>query len=180
MFLGVGPDADLDDVRVAYRERIRVAHPDAGGDPRLAADLGAAFELLRARLAAGEPLPAGTVPSAPQPAEGRATGPVDTVEVACDGDTLFVTAPPHETFQLLLEAAATLGGIGHVDRHLGLLEVIVRFEGGPSCSVLFTLQGRAFGTDVFCTMESIEAASTPSIGPVMEALLDAFSRPVGT
>jgi hypothetical protein len=59
-----------------------------------------------------------------------------------------------------------------VDRNLGILEVIVRFEGGPSCSVLMTLQGRAFGTDVFISMESIEADPTPALAPVLVALLE--------
>ena len=86
-------------------------------------------------------------------------------------------APASEAFALLLDAAAGIGGIGYVDRRLGILEVIVRFEGGPSCSVLITLQGRAFGTDAFCTMESIEAAPTPPIRPVIEALLEALTQP---
>ena len=89
-----------------------------------------------------------------------------------DGDTIWIEAPPDEAYQRLLDSAATLGGIGHVDRNLGLLEVIVRFEGGPSCSVLMTLQGRAHGTDVFCEMESIEADPTPSIQPVLESLVE--------
>jgi hypothetical protein len=59
-----------------------------------------------------------------------------------------------------------------VDRNLGILEVIVRFEGGPSCSVLMTMQGRAFGTDVFISMESIEADPTPALAPVLDALLE--------
>jgi len=88
-----------------------------------------------------------------------------------DSDSIVFEAPPDETFQLLYESAACIGGIGHVDRGLGLLEVIVRFEGGPSCSVLMTLQGRAHGTEVFCEMESIEAAPTPPISPVLEALV---------
>ena len=59
---------------------------------------------------------------------------------------------------------------------LGILELIVRFEGGPSCSVLITLQGRAFGTDAFCTMDSIEAAPTPPLRPVVEALVEELRR----
>ena len=54
---------------------------------------------------------------------------------------------------------------------------MVRFEGGPTCSVLITLQGRAHHTDAFCTMESIEAAPTPPIRPVVEALVDELVHP---
>ena len=95
-----------------------------------------------------------------------------TVFAEHDGDTIWIEAPPDEAYQRLLDAAASIGGIGHVDRTLGLLEVIVRFEGGPSCSFLMTLQGRAHGTDVFCEMESIEASPTPSIVPVLDALIE--------
>ena len=103
---------------------------------------------------------------------------IDTeVSYTHDGDTIWIEAPPDEAYQLLYEAASHLGGVGHVDRGLGLLEIIVRFEGGPSCSVLFTLQGRAHGTDVFCEMESIEAAPTPPITPVLDALLGALRGP---
>ena len=83
-----------------------------------------------------------------------------------------MTVPPSEAFSILLDACAQIGGIGYVDRALGLLEVIVRFEGGPSCSVLVTMQGRAFGTDAFITMESIEADPTPPLAPVVDALLE--------
>ena len=172
--LGVSASADLDEVRTAYLSRIRVAHPDAGGDPDEAAAITAAFDLLRLELVLHGCLPGEGPTESNEPA--TPVGPIDAVEIDTDGDTIFVAAPPHETFQLLLDAAATIGGIGHVDRHLGLLEVIVRFEGGPSCSVLITLQGRAFGTDAFCTMESIEAAPTPPIAPVVEALVTAMGH----
>jgi hypothetical protein len=43
--------------------------------------------------------------------------------------------------------------------------------------VLFTLQGRAHGTDVFCEMESIEAAPTPAISPVLDSLLEVLGSP---
>jgi hypothetical protein len=114
--------------------------------------------------------PAPEPPRAPRPWE------VDSVEADADGDTIAIGAPPTEAFALLFEAAARLGGIGYVDRQLGIIEVIVRFEGGPSCSVLITLQGRAFGTDAFCTMDSIEAAPTPPLRPVVEALVEELRR----
>lgn len=38
--LGVAPDADLEQVRLAYRQLLHVAHPDRGGDPVI-------FELLQ-------------------------------------------------------------------------------------------------------------------------------------
>lgn len=180
--LGLAPGSDADEVRSRYRSLMRVTHPDLA-DPgdidatARAADLGQAFRVVRRAMAESgdgcvpEPGPASSSTGAPNAEPG--TDPPIAVE--SDGDTLHLDAPPDEAFQILLEAAAGIGGIGHVDRHLGLLEVMVRFEGGPTCSVLLTLQGRAFGTDAFCTMDSIEAASTPPIGPVMDALLAALA-----
>lgn len=48
--LGVGPNASADDIRAAYREKMRTAHPDQGGSHALAARLAAARDrLLRTR-----------------------------------------------------------------------------------------------------------------------------------
>jgi hypothetical protein len=46
--------------------------------------------------------------------------------------------------------------------------------------VLFTLQGRALGTEVFAEMESIEAAPTPPLEPVLRALADMVASGVPT
>ena len=98
--------------------------------------------------------------------------PFDLIDAqALDEDTIAVDAPPDETYAALHEAAGRIGDIAYVDRQLGILETIVRFDGGPSCSVVMTLQGRGRTTEVFSTMESIEAAPAPPIGPVIDALV---------
>ena len=181
--LGVRPGMTIDEVRVAYRDLLRVTHPDVRGSAADSASAGRETALLNdafttIRLALVDtivvpmPVPKPAGPSAQDSA--RVADSADhgaTVSIE-SGDTLMIEAPPDEAFALLLEASSRLGGIGYIDRSLGLLEVIVRFEGGPSCSVLMTLQGRAFGTDVFCTMDSIEADPTPAFEPVMAALLE--------
>jgi hypothetical protein len=191
--LGVRPGTPMDQVREAYRARVRTEHPDvigprgdrAAATARTARITGAFAVVRRAVLEGGtDTVPEPPAPAAePPPPAGTASrrGPrpweVDAVEADCDGDTVVIAAPPREAYTLLLEAGARLGGIGYVDRQLGILEIIVRFEGGPSCSVLINLQGRAFGTDAFCTMVSIEAAPTPPIRPVVEALVEELRRP---
>jgi hypothetical protein len=195
--LDLRPGATMGEVRDRYRALVRSAHPDlvdteaerAAATAATARITGAFAVVRRAVLATGgEVVPEPPSPRAPSagggpPTTGSAapTAPrpweVDAVEADADGDTISIAAPPGEAYALLLDAAARIGGIGYVDRRLGILEVIVRFEGGPSCSVLITLQGRAFGTDAFCTMESIEAAPTPSIQPVVEALVEELQRP---
>jgi hypothetical protein len=191
--LGVAPGTTLRDVRARYLRLLRATHPDvaggtAGATERTAA-LTAAFATVRAAVLADgggvvpEPAPA---PAPPAPAPGRAAAtaagwhlwPIDPVDAdVVDHDTIAIGAPPAEAYALLLDAASEVGTIGYVDRRLGILEVMVRFEGGPTCSVLVTLQGRAFTTEAFCTMESIEAAPTPPLRPVVEALVEALRRP---
>jgi hypothetical protein len=192
--LGLRPGAPMAEVRERYRTLVRRSHPDlvdtdadrATATATTARITGAFAVVRRAVIDDGAdvvPEPTAGPSTSPDSARGPA-GPaaprpweVDSVEADADGDTISIAAPPNEAYALLLDAAARLGGIGYVDRRLGILEVIVRFEGGPSCSVLITLQGRAFGTDAFCTMESIEAAPTPSIRPVVDALVEELQRP---
>ncbi len=184
--LGVDPGASMESARAAYRRAVRTAHPDVavGCDPSGAHDrtalLTEAWAVVHAAgtTTADDPASgAGTVPDASDDdgSDGGGDRWAERPEVgAVASDTIGVAAPPDETFVLLHEAASEVGEIAYVDRNLGILEAIVRFEGGPSCSLLVTLQGRAWGTEAFCTLESIEADPTPSIAPVMEALLVAL------
>jgi hypothetical protein len=185
--LGVKPGMTMAEVRIIYRDKLRITHPDVRAENvsvdeagQATALLNEAFNTIRCyveqqgfvRLPMSvtgpddSPVPAGP----PTNAASRHFGSGVAVSIE-SGDTISIDAPPDEAFALLLEASSRLGGIGYIDRSLGILEIIVRFEGGPSCSVLMTLQGRAFGTDIFCTMDSIEAAPTPPFAPVMDALL---------
>jgi hypothetical protein len=194
--LGISPGATADEARSAYRRLIRTSHPDhSGGDPaatRQTARLTQAYAVIRTVIAAngGGAVPTPPTPPAPRPPATpyatdatRATrfpydgqgGPVQAELL--EGDAIAVHAPAEETFALLFEAAGRVGHIAYFDRQLGILETVVRFEGGPTCSVLITLQGRALYTEAFCTMESIEAAPTPSIEPVVDAIVAELVHP---
>ncbi len=190
--LGISPGATADEARSAYRRLIRTTHPDrSGGDPAAThqtARLTQAYAVIRSAIEAngGSSVPAAPVaPSAPPSTPGRPgpsrwphDGRVEPTEAdLLEGDTIAVQAPADEAFALLFEAAGRVGHIAYFDRQLGILETVVRFEGGPTCSVLITLQGRATFTEAFCTMESIEAAPTPPIRPVVEAIVEELVRP---
>jgi hypothetical protein len=172
--LGLSPGATSRDARDAYRQLVREAHPDlddsgdAAAATRATARLTEAYAIVRRSLA--EP-PAAVAPVPDAPPE-----PTYRERAAIDGDSLLLDVPADEAFAVLFEAAGRVGHVAYFDRQLGLLETVVRFEGGPTCSVLITLQGRAFGTEAFITMESIEAAATPPIGPVVDALVDELTR----
>lgn len=47
--LGVGPSAGQEEIAVAYRRLIKAVHPDAGGASPLAAQVNAAFNVLKSR-----------------------------------------------------------------------------------------------------------------------------------
>ena len=174
--LGVAVGDSEKEVKTLFRALMREHHPDLSesrtGKAPDSIDPSLLTEAYSVVLASIQASPERLVPRSGQLATSLAPSTAHPLVSEHDGDTVWIEAPPDEAFQRLLDAASTLGGIGHVDRNLGLLEVIVRFEGGPSCSVLMTLQGRAHGTDVFCEMESLESEPTPPIDPVLESLVE--------
>ena len=56
----------------------------------------------------------------------------------------------------LLEACHRIGDVTYVDRSCAIFEALVAVEGEGTCSLVITVQGRADGTDAFCTLEAIE------------------------
>ena len=58
-----------------------------------------------------------------------------------------------------------------------ILETLVQVEGEGTCSLVITFQGRADGTDAFCTLEAIEHVATPPVRPVVEGLVAALRSP---
>jgi hypothetical protein len=173
--LGLHEGVDLTAVRVAYRGLVRHSHPDIARDDAEAhartARLTEAYEVIAAFIERhGSSVLTPPAPPAPPPPPAQPE-PAPVAARALDEDTLALDVPSPEAYALLYEAAGRIGEIAYYDRQLGILETIVRFEGGPSCSVVMTFQGRALHTEVFLTMESIESAPTPPIAPVIEALV---------
>jgi hypothetical protein len=168
--LGVAPDAPWTTVRAAYRTAISAAHPDrAGGSTARAATLNAAYAaLVRARRTPAAPnAPAPPPPPAPVRAY---VGPVEVL----DGDTIRLPVPADEAFLVILEACHRIGAVTYVDRSCAILETLVAVEGEGACSLVVTFQGRAHGTDAFCTLEAIEHVGSPPVGPVVAALREAI------
>jgi hypothetical protein len=182
--LGVGAAASADEVRIAYRALIRTHHPDRAGatSSARAASITEAYRVL---------VEHGPVPADPPPkreAAPSATGPIPPRAAAedlrfgappigrIDEDTLALGAPPDESFRWLLDAAHDVGEITYVDRSMPIMEVLCRFEGEPATSLLLTLQGRGERTEVFCTVESIEARPAPPTSAVVDLLELALHR----
>jgi len=181
--LGLGSAATPDEVRIAYRSQIRIHHPDRAG----AASSGRAASIVEAYRVLTETR---SEPSA-EPAAAKASetrGPVPpraaTEDLGygapavgrIDADTLALGAPADESFRWLLDAAHDVGEITYVDRSMPIMEVLCRFEGEPATSLLVTLQGRGERTEVFCTVESIEARPAPPTSAVVDLLELALHR----
>jgi hypothetical protein len=175
--LGLGPTPTWVEVRIAYRAQISAAHPDrAGGRTDLAAAVNAAYATLRQAERDGhlhdrhhhEPSPR-PAPTVTEPEPGFEEPP----EVL-DGDTVHLPVPPDEAFVHLLDACHRIGDVTYIDRSCAILEALVRVEGEGVCSLVITLQGRATGTDAFCTLEAIEHVAAPPVRPIVEQLVTAL------
>lgn len=184
-WLGLGPAPTWAEVRVAYRAQIAAAHPDrAGGDARRAALVNEAYATLERAHRAGrlhlqQPDAAPTAPPFPSRARTRppAPEPLDEPPEVLEGDTVHLDAPPDEAFLRLLEACHRIGDVTYVDRSCAILETLVRVEGEGVCSLVITLQGRAHGTDAFCTLEAIEHVASPPVHEVVQHLVRTLRDP---
>ena len=182
--LGVGHRATADEVRIAYRSQIRTHHPDRAG-PASAGRAAAIVEAYRVLTELGLPVDDDPPAAAPRAEPGGPVPPrTTTTDLAygappvgrVDTDTLALGAPADESFRWLLDAAHDVGEITYVDRSMPIMEVLCRFEGEPATSLLLTLQGRGERTEVFCTVESIEARPAPPTSAVVDLLELALHR----
>jgi hypothetical protein len=152
--LGVSPSATLDEARAAYRRLVRTHHPDVAGvhGAVRTARVIDAWRVVRER--------------APHAAEPAAT-------VDLDGDTITLDVPPDEAFLLVLDAAHRVGDVTHVGPGDGLLEALIAFDDGRTCSLVVSLQGRGNGaTEAFCTLQALDAGPSPPVGLVVDALVE--------
>lgn len=171
--LGVAHDAPPDAVRTAFRALVRQAHPDRSGRGGPAGST-AVSRLVEARRALLAPVPVGATaaPPSPPPPPPRPAVPLD---LRAEGDTLMVDADPATVMVRLLEAGHALGEVTYLDRHSGLVEVLIHVQeeddpGPAACSLVCSLQGRLDGVEVFCTVERLDGHPAPPVAPVVAAL----------
>lgn len=186
--------ADPDVLRRAYRRRMREVHPDlnpGAGAAEMTVSISRAYRLLadpspptrtgRETQGPGGVADRGAAPREEprQPGSRRVRGEHPRlrrlrVEVL-DESSILVAQDRESTFAALLEAAHSLGEIGYLDRSAWLVEVLVEFVEAPTSSVVMTLQGRARGTEVFCTVEPLSGGDSPPIGPVTRIVAEALA-----
>ncbi len=178
--LGVAVDAGPDEVRAAFRARVRSSHPDTAGRRRGRQ----VDDLVAARRALLTPDPEPSPP--PPPGPGR---PVIPIDPRVDGDTLMIRDDPATVVARLVDAGHALGEITYLDRSSGLVEVLllVQEDDDPApaaCSLVASLQGRMDGVEVFCTVERLDGHPAPPVAPIVaalaEELLSSESSPGGS
>jgi hypothetical protein len=85
-------------------------------------------------------------------------------------DSLLLPVPADEAFAVVLEACHRVGDVTYVDRQCAIVEALLQVAGEGTCSLVATFQGRAHGTEVFCTLEAIEHVGSPPVGAVVREL----------
>jgi hypothetical protein len=173
--LGLAPGSGWDDVRACYRELIRAAHPDVAGPAatRRAARVNSAYTTLararrEGRLAPPAARPPGTPASPTTPDAPASWGPAEVLE----GDTIHLAAPVDEAFVAMVNACHRIGEVTYLDRSGPILEAVLPLEGVGACSLVITFQGRAHGTEAFCTLEALERVAQPPVHHVVAALVE--------
>ena len=174
--LGLGAAPTWTEVRVAYRAQIAACHPDRpGGDAARAAVVTEAYAILERANQEGR-LADTPIPPRPPPPPRHSppVPPLDEPPEVLDGDTIHLLAPPDEAFVRLVEACHRIGDVTYIDRSCAILETLVQVDGEGTCSLVITFQGRADGTDAFCTLEAIEHVASPPVRPLVEDLVAAL------
>lgn len=188
--LGVSAADDWTVVRAAYRERIRLAHPDVAGEAGVARslELNAAYRALSLAKREGRlherparssgpvqppgPRAAGDPPRAVRPEWAEPTGPAPDVRVV-DRETIALSSPPDETFRRLVEATHEVGDISYLDRGSAIFEAVMTLDDGTHASFVVSLQWRAHDAscEAFCTLEALNRPEHLDVSGVLAQLL---------
>lgn len=188
--LGVTPADDWAVVRAAYRERIRLAHPDVAGEAGVArsVQLNAAYRALSLAKRQGRlhepPAPSsgpvqppgprspGDPPRAVRPEWAAPPGPAPDVRVV-DRETIALSSPPDETFRRLVEATHEVGDISYLDRASAIFEAVMTLDDGTHASFVVSLQWRAHDAscEAFCTLEALNRPEHLDVSGVLAQLL---------
>ena len=164
--LGVTPDATADEIRTAFRLRLRDVHPDVAGVGIVDANDATRSLLAAYRVALASAAVELHPFLADQPAPADHDGPAWLV----DRDTVALACSHEEAFARLLDVGSTLGAITYLDRQGELIEVLLRTRLGDTVSLVISFQGRAEWVEAFLTTEVLDVArhELPTIDQLTE------------
>lgn len=164
--LGLDGSPSWDAVRAAHRASIRIAHPDAGGDPGTAARVNEAYDALHRLTEGGTRAVPSSAPVPPTPPVGVSADPphhVDRVE------------PAAEVLMRLADAARDIGEVVAVDPTAGRLEVVVG-DGSGIGQLAVTVAEASDGTDDVPVAFTLEPLGTTPAPPIHDVVADLMGR----
>ena len=160
--LGLSGSPSWKEIRRAHREAIRLAHPDAGGDPIRAAELNQAFDSLHAATNGGStPLPTSEPAGSPAPPNAP--------RHVVDRDD------PTEVLLRLADAAHDIGDVVFVDPIAGLMEVVVGEAPAVGQLAVHVGSGEAGGDGVPVAFTLDALGDTPA-PPIHDVVADLMGR----
>lgn len=165
--LGVGPDATIEEVRIARRRLAAQFHPDHGGDAGRMGEINAAFEAAVAELTHRSLSPAAPAVTPVPPSPDRYRG------VQYDEPSFTIDRLPAEAFEALLIVTAWMGEV-LVDDPPYVLEVHLT-EPGP-CWCRLDLVPDAGGSTVTLTVASIGDTPAPDVEAVRDVWVANLNR----
>ena len=148
--LGLGRDAQGEDVTRAYRRLIRKAHPDVGGDTAEAARITEAYAWLQQ----APPL------RGPSPSPPRANS---------SDEKLVLLLPPGDVFARLCELGHRLGELSYADPEAGIMQVTFTALNSVPCQLMATVVHSANPREsqVEFTLEPLANGQPPPIAAVV-------------
>ncbi len=167
--LDVSLHSTVDEVRSAFRVRIRTTHPDVSASQVDATD--ATRQVLVAYRICLDGCRRDDVPAVPEPTgDGRAW--------LVDGDTIALACSHEEAFARVLDVGSALGAITYLDRQGDLIEVLLRTKLGDTVSLVVSFQGRADWVEAFLTTEVLDVArhELPTTSQLTELMVFELQR----
>lgn len=167
--IGVSAETPWEDIRRAYRRRVRDHHPDLGGAATEANEqttrLNLAWQILESATEGGRrPLPA-----ARRDAQATSSGSADRAPAGVP-PAMTLRAPPGDVFVQLLDAAHAVGDVSYIDPEAGLIQVLLDPRGPASSQLLIAVDVDEDPPACTFTLDSMHAENAPAIAHVVERI----------
>ncbi len=165
--LGLERAMSWDEMRHAYRRRLRDHHPDVDPNPDATAHtaaLTAAWTVVARATSGGtrelriSPDPQTETPATASQAQTPAVRP------------MTLAAPAGDVFVHLLEAASAMGEVSYMDPEAGLLQLLLDNGDPAGAQLLIAVDRDVTPTAVSFTLDSASAESAPDVTAVVEQL----------
>ncbi|MGI9602813.1 MAG: J domain-containing protein [Acidimicrobiales bacterium] len=169
--LGLDQTADGAQIRRQYRDRLKAAHPDRGGDTTSVREVVDAYRVVMDAM--GDDGLVVTVTPPPVAPEAPAPTPAGSI------DDLTLDIPSDEIFLRLHDALDTLGSVTYSDATDGLLQALLSNGDGASLQLEVDVLRRRDETQLLFTLESLDDRAAPPIETVVASLVEAVRLDFG-